>query len=75
VVELVFGGNSANGFSWRFNVAVGSLTFAFFQTMITLILGGIFGDAVYCLVWPLAFHAIPFALTGMLWRWTGFWVY
>lgn len=75
IIELIFGGNSANGFSWRFNVAVGSFTFAIFQTLILLILSWLFGDGVYCLIWPIAFHLIPFGLTGMFWRWTGFWVY
>ena len=73
VIDFISGGSSANGFSPEFNIAVGSLTFYFFQTLIALILAAIFGDGVYCLVWPLVFHIIPFWLTGAFWRWTGFW--
>jgi hypothetical protein len=63
VIDFISGGSSANGFSPEFNIAVGSLTFYFFQTLIALILAAIFGDGVYCLVWP----------SGAFWRWTGFW--
>lgn len=73
--ELAFGGNSANGSSKEYNIAIGSTTFFILQSVIGLILSFLFGDGVYCLVWPLAFHLIPFWLTGAFWRWTGFWVY
>src|SRR5258708_17902775 len=52
-IEFIFRpGSSANGFSWEFNVAVGSLTFTVFQSIVYLFFEKLFGDGIYCLPWP-----------------------
>jgi hypothetical protein len=73
-IEIIGGfGTSSNGFSWRFNVMIGSVTFTIFQAIIAFILSTIFGDGIYCLGWPLALHLLPFGLTGVFLRWINVW--
>ncbi|MDO8558055.1 MAG: hypothetical protein Q7S09_02590 [bacterium] len=70
---IVGGGKSANGFSWRLNVFVGSLTYAVLNTLLHFFFSWIFGDGIYCLVWPYPFHLATFWFTGWFLRWIGFW--
>jgi hypothetical protein len=67
--------NSENGFSPLFNRFVGSGTYLGLQTLLYLILKIFFGESVYCLYWPYAFHVIVFASSGLLLHLVGFWPY
>jgi len=67
--------NSKNGFSPPFNIFVGSGLYWGIQSLLLIILEAIFGNSVYCFVWPYPVHAIIFALTGVLLHATGFWPY
>lgn len=67
--------NSRNGLSPSFNRLVGSGTYALLQGLLYLIFHGIFGDVVYCYLWPLPIHIVVFASTGWLLRKIGFWKY
>lgn len=67
--------NSDNGFSPLFNIFVGSaLNFAI-QEGLGLALTKMFGDAIYCVEWPYILHFAVFVATGLLLRFSGFWVY
>ena len=73
-IELLFRfGSSSNGFSWEFNVAVGSLTFAVFQSLVYLFFDKLFGNGVYCLPWPYPFHLLVFPSVWLFLRAIGFW--
>ena len=71
-------GSSANHCSPAFNTAVGSLTFAVFQSLVYLLFSlfsKLFGAWIYCTPWPnlsymLVFPAVWLFLVGI-----GFWVY
>jgi len=67
--------NSENGFSPPFNIFVGSGLYWGIQSILLIILKKIFGESVYCFVWPYPLHIIIFILTGLFLNITGFWVY
>jgi hypothetical protein len=67
--------NSKNGFSPAFNIAVGSGTNLFFQSLTHWILTGVFGDAIYCNPLATFIHFFIFIATGVFLNLTGFWVY
>jgi hypothetical protein len=75
-IELMFrNGTSANGCTWLFNVAVGSLTFTVFQSLTYLFFSKLFGDRVYCLPWPYPFHIAVFPSVWLFLWGIGLWVY
>jgi hypothetical protein len=65
--------NSANGFSPVFNSFVGSGTYLGLQALLYLLFSLIFGDTIYCLIWPYAVHLILFLSTGLILHKIGFW--
>lgn len=67
--------NSRNGFSPSFNRLAGSGTYILLQGLLYLIFRWIFGDIVYCYLWPLPIHIAIFTSTGWLLRKIRFWVY
>ncbi len=80
VVELFtrngkFHYNSENGFSPAFNIFVGSGLYWGMQSLLLVLLEKLFGESVYCFVWPYPVHLIIFASTGILLHVTGFWPY
>ena len=67
--------NSANGFSPAFNIFIGSGTYWGIQSLLLIILKKVFGEAVYCFIWPYPVHIIIFLLTGLFLHFIGFWPY
>ncbi len=67
--------NSENGFSPAFNIFVGSGLYWGIQSLLLILLEKLFGQSVYCFVWPYPVHLIIFASTGILLHVTGFWPY
>ena len=57
--------NSDNGFSPLFNFFVGSSLYFGLQELLGIGLVKIFGDAIYCIEWPYALHALIFVATGL----------
>jgi hypothetical protein len=68
--------NSKNGYSPNFNRIVGKVTYYGIQVILPLILSLLFGDAIYCMLWPYIVHAAFFFLTWFfLNKVVKFWVY
>jgi len=67
--------NSKNGFSPAFNVFVGSGLYWGIQSGLLILLGKVFGESVYCFIWPYPVHIIIFASTGLFLHSVGFWPY
>lgn len=67
--------NSKNGFSPAFNIFVGSGLYWGIQSLLLVLLEKVFGESVYCFIWPYPVHLIIFASTGLLLHVTGFWPY
>jgi len=68
-------GKSANGCTWEFNVAVGSFTFAVFQSITYLFFSKLFEPSIYCTIWPNLSYLLVFPLVWLFLRGIGFWVY
>jgi len=67
--------NSKNGFSPSFNRFVGSGTYTGLQALLLLSFEKLFGDSVYCMVWPYEIHLVVFISSGLLLHLSGFWPY
>jgi hypothetical protein len=67
--------NSENGFSPTFNIFVGSGLYWGIQSLLLILLEKLFGESVYCLIWPYPVHIVIFLLTGLILHVTGFWPY
>ena len=78
-IELTFRyGSSANNCSPAFNTAVGSLTFAVFQSFVYLffdIFSKLFGPWIYCTYLPSLSYLIVFPSVWIFLVGIGFWVY
>lgn len=67
---------SRNGHTKLFNQFVGSATHFGFQAFIPLVLSLVFGNVVYCMLWPYVIHLFMFWFTWyFLKNIVKFWVY
>jgi hypothetical protein len=67
--------NSRNGFSPTFNRFVGSGSYFGIQALLYLLFNKLFGEMVYCYIWPFPVHAVVFISTGLMLHISGFWPY